>query len=88
MSVNRVTHNAVMGEHRLMVKEILSLWDEIGADLGIDPVVHNEMRRKVRYWSIRLSNDWHNFVIGLVDDKYEKFLNTDGEKIAQGEPCR
>jgi len=84
MSVNRVTHNAVLAEHRLMVKEILTFWDEIGAKLDLDPETHNEMRRKIRYWSIRLSNDWHNFIVGLLDEKYEKYLNPRGEEIAGG----
>jgi hypothetical protein len=74
-------HKDVMAEHRAATKNILEEIEEVARKYDIHPDDYNYLRSKVKSKIFRLSNVWHVFFATVVDAKFHKKVNEEGEKM-------
>jgi hypothetical protein len=65
-----------MAEHRKAVKEIMTVVEEV----DMTPDEYHCIRSKVKAKIFRLMNVWLQFFATVVDAKFFKKINEDGEK--------
>ena len=70
-----------MAEHRAATKNILEEVERIAKKYNIHPDDYNHLRSKVKSKVFRLSNVWHVFFATVVDAKFQKKVNEEGEKM-------
>jgi len=70
----------VLNKQRKVTKDILTNIEEIFTKYNITPDEYHKMRMviKTRIWGF--SNIWHRFFVTVVDAKFEKGINEEGEK--------
>jgi hypothetical protein len=73
-------HKDLMQEQRSATKEILTVIEEVVKRYDIHPEDYHKMRSIVKSKIYRLSNVWHLFLATVVDAKFVKKINKDGEK--------
>lgn len=73
-------HKDVMAEHRAATKEILTVIEEVVKKHDIHPEDYHKMRKIVKSKVYRLQNVWHMFFATVVDAKFTKKINEEGEK--------
>lgn len=74
-------HRDVLAEHRAATKNILTVIEEVVKKYNIHPEDYHKMRSVVKSKIFRLLNVWHAFFTTVVDAKFQKQINTDGEKL-------
>ncbi|MHA1952333.1 MAG: hypothetical protein ACW96U_00085 [Candidatus Heimdallarchaeaceae archaeon] len=75
-----MTHKEVLVEQRAATKDILVVIEGMVEKYDIVPEDYHIMRSKIKSKIFRLSNVWHMFFATVVDAKFLKRVNEDGEK--------
>lgn len=70
-----------MQEFRSATKEILMVVEEVVRQYDIHPTDYHKIRCIVKSKIYRLSNAMHNFFATVVDAKFAKKVNPEGEKM-------
>jgi len=71
----------LMGEQRDATKQILLSFEELVIKYKISMDDYNNLRAVIKSKSFRISNVWHRFFATVVDAKFERKINENGEKI-------
>ena len=62
-------------------KEILEVVEEVVKKYNIHPEDYHQIRSIIKSKIFRLSNVWHVFFATVVDAKFQKKVNEEGEKL-------
>lgn len=73
-------HKDILAEHRSATKDILTAIEGVVRKYDIHPEDYHKMRSVVKSKIFRLSNVWHLFLGAVVDAKFLKKINEEGEK--------
>jgi len=74
-------HKDVLVEFRAATKEILTVVETVVKKYDIHPEDYHQIRSIVKSKIFRLSNVVHVFFATVVDAKFFKKVNTEGEKM-------
>lgn len=81
MSNSVARHRDCIDAHNQMVREVMGAVDAAAKKYDMHPEDYNDIRIKVRYWSHRIKNYWHEFFASVVDAKFYKKINPDLETV-------
>ncbi len=73
-------HKEVLAEHRAATKNILIVVEEVVLKYDIHPEDYHKIRSIVKSKIFRLANVWHVFFATVIDAKFFKKVNAEGEK--------
>ena len=74
-------HKDVLAEHRAATKNILTVVEEVVLKYDIHPEDYHKIRSIVKSKIFRLANVWHVFFATVIDAKFFKKVNAEGEKM-------
>jgi len=73
-------HKDCLNEQRAATRELLTLFEDVCKRYNINPKDYNRFRAVLKSRMFRIANIWHLFFATVVDAKFHKKVNEEGEK--------
>lgn len=74
-------HKDVIARQRKMTKDIMLVVEDLVKKYKIPPDEYNHLRMIIKSGIWGYSNVWYRFFVTVVDAKFEKKINEEGEKL-------
>ncbi len=72
-------HKDCLNEQRAATRELLTVFEDICKRYNVHPKDYNNFRAMLKSKMFRIMNIWHLFFATVVDAKFHKKVNEDGE---------